>query len=351
MPTDTWIVGVDGSECSRRAARWAARHATGRTRHVRIATAWSVPAIASIAPLGPVLMAVDPTEVRNATRSAADSIATEMRSLLTARARGVEGGVGGGVDGGVGGGVDGGSVDVGVAVDVAVEIRQGGAAASLLDLAEHASLLVVGSRGLGGFGRLVLGSTSTQCATHSTSPTVVVPAHESSESDVSRIVVAFDGSANSAAALRWALEFSRHTGSERTLERTIECVMVWDVSPITVGADQFFFPEATELARERFDRLVDDALADSDVTADVSIATVDTVHESRPPAPTVERRFVEGSPRSALVAAAEGADLLVMGARGHGAIGAGILGSVSTSLLHTVRRPIIVVPHPPHIQR
>ncbi len=35
-----------------------------------------------------------------------------------------------------------------------------------------------------------------------------------------------------------------------------------------------------------------------------------------------------------------------MGARGHGAIGSAILGSVSTWLLHQVQRPMVVVPHP-----
>ena len=51
-------------------------------------------------------------------------------------------------------------------------------------------------------------------------------------------------------ALRWALGFA-------DADAVIDCVMVWDVTPIVVGADQFFFPEASDLARERFDHLVD----------------------------------------------------------------------------------------------
>ncbi len=65
-----------------------------------------------------------------------------------------------------------------------------------------------------------------------------------------RLVVAFDGSDNSMTALRWAIGFADP-------EAVIDCVMVWDVTPIVVGADQFFFPEASDLARERFDHLVD----------------------------------------------------------------------------------------------
>jgi nucleotide-binding universal stress UspA family protein len=48
------------------------------------------------------------------------------------------------------------------------------AAEALLDAAGHADLLVVGSRGLGGFKRLLLGSVSQQCVQHATCPVVVV---------------------------------------------------------------------------------------------------------------------------------------------------------------------------------
>ena len=59
---------------------------------------------------------------------------------------------------------------------------------------------------------------------------------------------------------------------------------------------------------------------------------------------TLEREFVRGTPRPALAAQGEHADLVVVGARGHGAVGAALLGSVSTWLLHHLHRPIAVVP-------
>lgn len=49
-------------------------------------------------------------------------------------------------------------------------------ARALLDAAEWAQLLVVGTRGLGGFSGMLLGSVSQQCVRHATSPTMVVPA-------------------------------------------------------------------------------------------------------------------------------------------------------------------------------
>lgn len=59
----------------------------------------------------------------------------------------------------------------------------------------------------------------------------------------------------------------------------------------------------------------------------------------------VNTYFVEGSPREPIASHAADADLLVVGARGRGAIGSALLGSVSTWLLHHVTRPIAVVPH------
>jgi len=53
-------------------------------------------------------------------------------------------------------------------------IRQGGAARVLIDESEHAEMLVLGSRGHGGFAGLVLGSVSAACTAHGKCPVLVV---------------------------------------------------------------------------------------------------------------------------------------------------------------------------------
>jgi nucleotide-binding universal stress UspA family protein len=189
----------------------------------------------------------------------------------------------------------------------------------LLAAAEHAGLLVVGSRGRGGFARLLLGSTSTQCATHAAVPTVVVPG-DVEPIATRRILVGFDGSPNAMAAARWALKFAA-AGS------TVVVAWVWDATPLAVGSDAFFFPDASDLAAERFNHLVEPLEYDA-VAADV----------------TIEREFIRGTPRAALSSKSDDVDLVVVGARGHGAVGSALLGSVSTWILHHVHRPIVVVP-------
>ena len=59
---------------------------------------------------------------------------------------------------------------------------------------------------------------------------------------------------------------------------------------------------------------------------------------------TLQHDFVDGSPRSTLLEAGRSADLIVVGSRGHGPIGAALLGSVSSWLVHNAERPVVVVP-------
>ena len=59
-------------------------------------------------------------------------------------------------------------------VDVSYRAPQGGASQRLIDLSRESRLLVVGSRGLGGFAELVLGSTSDQCVRYARCPVLVV---------------------------------------------------------------------------------------------------------------------------------------------------------------------------------
>lgn len=62
-------------------------------------------------------------------------------------------------------------------------MASGGAAAAILDAAENADLVVVGSRGLGGFASLALGSVSYQIVHHAKCPVIVVPTSSAAKAD------------------------------------------------------------------------------------------------------------------------------------------------------------------------
>ena len=137
--------------------------------------------------------------------------------------------------------------------------------------------------------------------------------------DKKRIVVGVDGSAPSTDALRWALGQARLSGA------VVEAVLAWHVPATDGWAPVFDLVEDLTKASER-------TLAD----------TIAQVAGDGGPV-TVEQRVVGGEPAQVLLAAAKGADLLVVGSRGHGAVIGALLGSVSQYCVHHAPCPVVVV--------
>jgi nucleotide-binding universal stress UspA family protein len=142
----TIVVGIDDSDHARRALRWALDEARVRDARVIATHAWGVP----IVPYGPGVgaVAIDAGEFEQAAHEAVDRMVGDV--LSEEATSGVE-----------------------------VERRsvEGGAAGVLIDTArkENADLLVVGTRGHGGFTGLLLGSVSATLAHHTPCPLVIVP--------------------------------------------------------------------------------------------------------------------------------------------------------------------------------
>lgn len=135
------VVGIDGSENSRRALDWAVAEARLRGDRLCVLHAWHQ-VYASGYPLTP--LAYDPEIYEKA----AHAVMSEMLE----------------------------SVDTsGLAAPVETTIVQSGAATALIAAGHDADLLVVGARGTGGFLGLVLGSVATQVTSHAPCPVVVVP--------------------------------------------------------------------------------------------------------------------------------------------------------------------------------
>jgi nucleotide-binding universal stress UspA family protein len=135
-----------------------------------------------------------------------------------------------------------------------------------------------------------------------------------------RIVVGVDGSPSSRAALRWAIHQAKLTGA------TIDAVTAWRM-PASYAWTQDGVTGIGDYPAE----------AQRILTAAINeLAGVDTDVKIRP---LVE----EGHPAQVLVEAAHGADLLVVGRRGHGGFSAALLGSVSQNCVHHAPCPVLVV--------
>ena len=141
-----------------------------------------------------------------------------------------------------------------------------------------------------------------------------------------RIVVGVDGSDHASAALRWALEEAMLRGAK------VVAVYAWPfVPPPPLGApDLLALPVGVvagdlEAERAAAERTLDASLAELGRDADV------------------ERRLVEGDAAEALVSEGQGADLVVVGSRGHSGIRAALLGSVSSHVIQHAPCPVVVV--------
>jgi nucleotide-binding universal stress UspA family protein len=151
----TVLVGVDGSECANAALAFAADEATQRHARLRIIMAWDVPAGLYAAGFGPIL----DDSTFNAFREQAQAIVDEAVTTVA---------------------------KTHPSVNCEGKAQEGQPAAVLLEEAADAALIVVGSRGLGGFASLLLGSTSQQVVHHAACPVVVVHAQPVPDADRDR---------------------------------------------------------------------------------------------------------------------------------------------------------------------
>lgn len=138
------------------------------------------------------------------------------------------------------------------------------------------------------------------------------------------IIVGVDGSGHSRRALEWAVSEAATRHAPLTVLTVHRTVAGYLGEPVQYAGDQ----ELTEQARKEAQKETDDVLDEF----------------AGPAKPSVTVRAVTGLPADALLAAAEDADLLVVGARGAGGFRRLLLGSVSTHVTHHAHCPVVVVP-------
>jgi nucleotide-binding universal stress UspA family protein len=197
---------------------------------------------------------------------------------------------------------------------------------AVLDAMSDASMIVLGARGLEGFLELLAGSTTLQVAAHSSVPVVVVRAGRDvvAGPEAGRVVVGVDSSDSGRDALSYAFEEAsvRHVG--------LTALRAWQSGFFDTGAKGGVIPPSME----------DEVLLPTEADA-----LHDEVAGWRTKYPDVDVREVLAHAKAAdaLTDASRGAELVVVGSRGRGAVRTALLGSVSHAVMKHAECPVAVV--------
>lgn len=283
------LVGVDGSLSAENAVRWAARTALVRRLQLRLVHA--VPRITAYTPV------TVPRSFEEALKDQGRQWLEQGAVLARQEAPGVE---------------------------VATDLLDGVPAAVLVDLSRSARMVVLGSRGLGGFTGLLVGSVAVTLAAHGHCPVVVVRGDplDAPPPETGPVVVGVDGTAASEAAVAFAFDEASRW------DTPLVAVHSWNdaVSDALWGLAAVFVDwEAIEADGQQ---LLAQRLAGwQEQYPDVSVRQVVT----------------RGAAARALLDQAGGARLVVVGSRGRGGVRGMLLGSTSQALLHHAPCPVVVV--------
>jgi nucleotide-binding universal stress UspA family protein len=137
------IVGVDGSDQSRAALQWAYDEAAHHGASLTAIMSWEPPTLPMSPPFGSLSDADYPTQPRTEALALLDQLVADLDDRRPD-------------------------------VDVRTSVEEGHAAEVLIERSKEADLLVVGSRGHGGFAGMLLGSVSQHLVAHSSCPVVVL---------------------------------------------------------------------------------------------------------------------------------------------------------------------------------
>jgi nucleotide-binding universal stress UspA family protein len=284
------VVGIDGSASALRAVRWAAREAVRRHAPLRLVH------VCYLIPVRHPRQVAPPPEYH-------DAVLEQGRHWLNQAADA--------------------ALTTAPDVRLATDQRDGLAADVLVGESERAQLMVLGSRGIGGFRGLLVGSVSVSLSAHAHCPVVVVhgPGGDGTPPSAGPVVVGVDGSPLSDAAIAFAFAAAA--------ERRVPLVAVHSWMDVNMAAGWAVLPapiDWAEIGRAEV-RMLDEILA--------------PWCEKYPE--VVVRKVVERDrPEQALLKAAASAQLVVVGSRGRGALTGLGLGSVSQSLLHHAECPVAV---------
>lgn len=284
------VVGVDGSDSALHATRWAAREARRRAAPLRLVHVCHLQPVRHPRQISP------PADFQAAVLEQGRHWLTEA-SVAARR--------------------------VAPGLPVVTDLRSGTVADVLVAESRTARLMVLGSRGLGGFASLLVGSVAVALSAHAYCPVVVT--HSAGRDGVppssGPVVVGVDGSELSDAALEFAFEAAAARETPLVAVHTwldVNAAGAWAVLPGTIDWD-WVQQEEEKLLAERL-----------------------APWREKFPDVDVRPLVVRDRPDRALLEHAAGAQLLVVGSRGRGAFAGIGFGSVSQTLIHHAECPVAI---------
>lgn len=285
------IAGIDGSDEALGAASWAADRVRRSGGTLTLVCAYAMATYSSVSLDGGLSLLDDQALQASAERAVADAM-----SALAPKG-----------------------------IDLQARVEIGDPASVLTELSRSADMMVVGSRGRGGFAERLLGTVSSALPAHAYCPVVVVPAHTSGRPfmPVERIVVGVEGSEGASTALKKAVDEAAIWDAELTVVAAVPIAaagaagMTWLPAPLN-------HQELIEDIRESMDISIREAVDGRDVT--------------------VARHALDGSPAALLTEFSTAVDLVVVGTRGRGGFAGMLLGSTSQTVLHHSTCPVMTVP-------
>lgn len=298
--TESVLVGVDGSAPSLHALDWAAAYALQVGWPLHVVCTYSLPSFTA-ASLDGGYAALDDSAIQEGARAV----------LEEARSRAEDAGV-----------------------RTTATVTTGDAAGVLVEMSREHSLVVVGTRGRGGFTERLLGTVSSALPAHAHCPTVVVPFRAGAKQEegdpqelppvtpLRRIVVGVDGSPSAEIALRHAIRQAKAWDAE--------LVAVAGV-PVGAGAGLLAWLPAS----------IDHEQVLADITEGLNVI-IDR-HEAEHPGLTIKRIVLDGTGAELLTEFSAASDLIVVGSRGRGGFRGLLLGSTSQAVLHHSACPVMVV--------
>ena len=197
---------------------------------------------------------------------------------------------------------------------------------ALVDVARDTQLLALGTREHSGVGRLLAGSVSHFCLSHSTVPIAAVPAPvrpETGSIESDQIVMGLDDSPSGIAALDWAATWARRSGKRLHAVH----LLGWPLG--FVPKDYPARPER-HLTYQEVDREYRDSIS--------------RLFDKIEPEPDWHLEYAEGHPGRVLVQRSRDASLLVMGTQEMVGLGRLLMGSASHYGLSHAICPVVAVP-------